>query len=184
LRKTIVRIVAPIIAVVAVAAVVFVVFKINGHSSGNQPGAGVVTAASSPSATPSNSVGWTGPTSTTPSPSTTPSTKHSVKLPPPKPKPKPDETAMAPVRVYNSTTITGLAHHVAAEVEARGWSVIDVGNVSGASSYTTLYYAPELKAAARHLASEFSGIYQIEPDSTAGISFSGLTLILTASWHD
>jgi hypothetical protein len=91
---------------------------------------------------------------------------------------------MAPVRVYNSTGITGLAHHVAAEIQARGWTIADVGNVGGASSRTTVYYAPGQKAAAQHLASEFSGIRQVEPDSAAGISFSGLTLILTADWHD
>lgn len=91
---------------------------------------------------------------------------------------------MAAVRVYNSTTITGLAHHVAAEIAARGWTVTDVGNVSGASSLSTLYYAPGDKAAAQHLAKEFSGIRQIKPDSAAGISFSGVTLILTADWHD
>jgi hypothetical protein len=126
--------------------------------------------------------------STTPSTSTTPTPTHTAKAPPPPPKtktkPKPDRTAMAPVRVYNSTTISGLAHHVADEVEARGWTVIDVGNVSGASSLSTLYYAPGLKAAAQHLASEFSGIRQVEPDSASGITFSGLTLILTADWHD
>jgi hypothetical protein len=91
---------------------------------------------------------------------------------------------MAPVRVYNSTPIQGLAHHVAAEIEARGWTVTDVGNVTGASSLSTLYYGPGDKAAAQHLANEFSGIRQIEPNSAAGVSSSGLTLILTADWHD
>jgi cytoskeletal protein RodZ len=182
-----VRLVAPIIAVVAVAAVVLVVFKINGHSSGNEPGPGVVTAATTPSVSPTITY-RTAPPSTTPSPSTpspsTPTQKHTVKPPPVKPKSNPDKTAMAPVRVYNSTTITGLAHHVASEVEARGWDVIDVGNVSGASSLTTLYYAPGLKAAAQHLASEFSGIRQVVAAQSADITFSGLTLILTADWDD
>jgi hypothetical protein len=181
----VVRLVAPIIAVVAVAAVVLVVFKINGHSSGNQPGAGVVSAATTPSVSPTITY-RTAPPSTTPSPSTstTPPVKQTAKPPPVKPKPKPDQSAMAPVRVYNSTTITGLAHHVASEVQARGWDVIDVGNVSGASSLSTLYYAPGLKAAAQHLASEFSGIRQVVAAQSAGITFSGLTLILTADWHD
>jgi hypothetical protein len=177
-----VRLVAPIVAVVAVAVVVLVVFKINGHSSGNEPGPGVV-AATTPSVQPKITF-RTAPPSTTPSPSTASSPKHTAKPPPAKAKPKPDQTAMAPVRVYNSTTITGLAHHVASEVEARGWDVIDVGNVSGGSSLTTLYYAPGLRAAAQHLASELSGIRQVEPAQGSGISFSGLTLILTADWHD
>jgi hypothetical protein len=180
-----VRLVAPIIAVVVVAVVVLVVFKLNGHSSGNQPGAGVITATTptvTPRSSPSAHVSTTP--STAPRPSTTPAPTRSAKAPPTKPKPKPDQTAMAPVRVYNSTTISGLAHHVADEVEARGWTVIDVGNVSGASSLSTLYYAPGLRAAAKHLASELSGIRQVEPDQAADITFSGLTLILTADWHD
>lgn len=177
------RLVAPIIAVVVVAVVVLVVFKLNGHSSGNQPGAGVITATTptvTPRSSPSAHVSTTP--STAPRPSTTPAPTRSAKAPPTKP--KPDQTAMAPVRVYNSTTISGLAHHVADEVEARGWTVIDVGNVSGASSLSTLYYAPGLRAAAKHLASELSGIRQVEPDQAADITFSGLTLILTADWHD
>jgi hypothetical protein len=176
-----VRIVAPIVAVIAVAVVVLVVFKINGHSSGNEPGPGVVAAATTPSVSPTITYRTAPPTTST-SPSVPP--KHTANPPPVKPKPKPDQTAMAPVRVYNSTTITGLAHHVASAVEARGWDVIDVGNVSGASSLTTLYYAPGLKAAAQHLANEFSGIRQVVSAQSASISFSGLTLILTADWHD
>lgn len=180
-----VRLVAPVVAVVAVAAVVLVVYKVNGHSSGKGPGPGVVTAATTPTLTPDPTPTLTassaGPTPTASRPASPPA-RHTA--PAAKPKPKPDQTAMAPVRVYNSTTITGLAHHVAEEIQARGWTVIDVGNVSGASSLTTLYYAPGLHAAAQHLAGEFSGIQRVVPDSAAGITFSGLTLILTASWHD
>ena len=91
---------------------------------------------------------------------------------------------MAPVRVYNSTHITGLAHHVAAEVAQRGWTVPDVGNVSNAISATTLYYSPSARAAAQHLAREFSGIRRIQPNTALGIHYSGLTLVLTADWHD
>lgn len=183
-RRAVVRLLAPIIAVAAVVLVVVVVLEINGHSSGNQPGPGVVTATTpslGASLTPHATVSPTTAASTSPS-----APAHTAKPPPakPKPKPKPDQTAMAPVRVYNSTTITGLAHHVADEVSARGWTVIDVGNVRGASSLTTLYYAPGLKAAAQHLASEFASIRRVEPDSAARIAFTGLTLILTADWHD
>jgi hypothetical protein len=182
-RKVLVRLVAPLVAVVAVAAVVLVLIGFFGHSSGNAPGPGVVTAASSPTVAPS-----TTPTlSPTPTPKPTPTTTptHTPKPPPPKPTHHPAAlTAMAPVRVYNSTTIQGLAHEVASEIEERGWTVTDIGNVSGASSLTTLYYGPGAKAAAQHLAREFSGIRQIEPDGSAGISGSGLTLILTADWHN
>lgn len=91
---------------------------------------------------------------------------------------------MAPVRVYNTTHISQLAHHVAAEIAAKGWTVPDVGNMSGVSSSTTLYYSAGAHAAAVHLANEFSGIRRVRPNSEAGINSIGLTLLITADWHD
>lgn len=180
-RKLMVRVVAPLVAVAVVVAVIVVLVGLNGHSSGNNPGPGVITA-SSPSVISSQTPTQMPSPSLTPSHTLTPRPTHTKAAPPTHP--PASLTAMASVRVYNSTRITGLAHHVAAEIEARGWSVVDVGNVGGASSLSTLYYAPGDKAAAQHLAREFSGIRQVEPDSAAGISFTGLTLILTADWHD
>jgi hypothetical protein len=49
---------------------------------------------------------------------------------------------------------------------------------------TTLYYSPSARAAAQHLAREFSGIHRIEPNSGLGVHYHGLTLVLTADWHD
>jgi hypothetical protein len=91
---------------------------------------------------------------------------------------------MAPVRVYNSTHITGLAHHVAAEIAQRGWTVPDVGNVSNVLPSTTLYYSPSAHAAAQHLAREFSGIRRVLPNNSLGIHYHGLTVVLTSDWHD
>lgn len=174
------RLLAPLTAVAVVVAVIVVLVAVRGHSSGSGPGAGVISApTSSPTVavTPSRSVRTT--------PTTTAVRTHPAPTPPLRPtRPPASRTAMAAVRVYNSTHITGLAHHVAAEVAQRGWTVPAVGNVSNAVSVTTLYYSPSTHAAARHLAREFSGVRRLQPNSALGINYHGLTLVLTADWHD
>jgi hypothetical protein len=180
-RKVLYRLVVPLGAVAAVVVLIVVLIGLNGHSSGNGPGPGVITASTPriviPSTTPTHS----------PSPSATPSAtlKPSHKPAPPARHHHPvDRNAMASVRVFNTTAIQGLAHHVAAEVQARGWQVSAVGNISLAESSSTLYYSPSAHAAAHHLAREFSGIRRLAPNSAVGITTSGLTLALAADWHD
>ncbi|HVT22266.1 MAG TPA: LytR C-terminal domain-containing protein [Mycobacteriales bacterium] len=173
------RLVAPLIAVAVVAAAVGVLVLVRGHSSGSGPGAGVIVA---PTVTPA----------TTPSPTSTSAPTPSVTIthPPPTPTvsiahtgPPRWRTAMAPVRVFNSTHITGMAHQVAAQIAAKGWTVPVVGNTGAVSSVTTLYYSPRAHDAARHLARQFSGIGRIRPNREAKLDYHGLTLILTADWH-
>jgi LytR cell envelope-related transcriptional attenuator len=91
---------------------------------------------------------------------------------------------MATVVVLNNSRIHGLAHRVAAEVAARGWAIPRVGNLGGLVPSTTVYYAPGDEAAAEHLASEFSQIQRIEPDSEGRINEPGLTLVATRFWTD
>jgi hypothetical protein len=177
LRRTMVRLVAPVTAVAAVVAVVLVLIAVNGHSSGNQPGPGVITAPSTTSAA-------TTPSSPTPSVSPRPSGSTAPRPQPAHSTRPASQTAMAPVRVYNSTRTSGLAHHVAAEIENRGWTVTDIGNATGAPSRTTLYYSPTARAAAQHLAREFSGIRQLVANRAVGIDYPGLTLVITSDWHD
>jgi hypothetical protein len=173
-------VIVPIGAVAAVVVLIVVLIGLGGHSSGNSPGPGVITGTTPRVVIPSHTVPPVA--STTPPAVLTPTHKpthaapvhhHHAAL-----------TAMAPVRVFNTTLIQGLAHHVAAEVEARGWQVTAVGNIVLTESTSTLYYSPSSHDAARHLASEFSGIRRLEPNSVAGITASGLTLVLTADWHD
>ena len=174
------RLLAPIAAVAAVVVVVVVLIVVRGHSSGSGPGPGVIVA---PTITPI----------VTPKVSLTPSPSVALTHPPPTPTPSPhasrhhppaSRTAMAPVRVYNTTHITGLAHHVAAEIAAKGWTVPAVGNVGAITSVTTLYYSPGAHDAARHLARQFSGIRRIRPNSFGQFDYHGVTLLLTADWHD
>lgn len=176
-RSSLSRVLAPLAAVAVVAAAIVVLVIVRGHSSGSGPGAGVITAPThrpittphaSPTSTPS--VALTHPAPTHPAP------RHT--------RPPASRTAMAPVRVYNSTRTSGLAHHVAAEIENRGWTVTDIGNATGAPSRTTLYYSPTARAAAQHLAREFSGIRQLVANRAVGIDYPGLTLVITSDWHD
>ncbi|HVT20011.1 MAG TPA: LytR C-terminal domain-containing protein [Mycobacteriales bacterium] len=183
-RRILYRFVAPLTAVAVVVAVVVVLIVVRGQSSGSGPGPGVIVAPTttpviSPTATPTSALSPTPTVDLThPAPTHRPTPQVTHHRPPAW------RTATAAVRVYNSTRITGLAHHVAAEVAAKGWTVPIVGNVTGASAVTTLYYAPGKHAAARHLAHEFAGIRRLRPNRDEHLDYHGLTLVLTADWHD
>jgi LytR cell envelope-related transcriptional attenuator len=67
-------------------------------------------------------------------------------------------SARAPVRVYNNSTITGLAARVAADLRNGGWQVEEVGNYpSGVIPTSTVYYRPGTgeQQAAQALAAQF-----------------------------
>ena len=169
------RLLAPVAAVSAVAVAVVVLIVLRGHSPGTGPGPGVIVA---PTTTPAATI------STTSTPSVM------VTHPPPTPSesatrhhPPAARTAMAPVRVYNTTRITGLAHGVASQIAAKGWTVPVVGNIRATLAATTLYFSPKDHDAARHLARQFSGIQRIRPNRAAQCDYHGLTLVLTADWH-
>ncbi|HEX7738458.1 MAG TPA: LytR C-terminal domain-containing protein [Marmoricola sp.] len=178
-RKLLYRVIVPLGAVAAVVVLIVVLISLNGHDSGNAPGPGVVTASHPTVVIPSTTPTTPTPEETTPSPTEKPT--H-VALPPKRH--HANRNAMATVRVYNTTAIQGLAHHVAAEIQSRGWTVASVGNIRLAPSTSTLYYSPSAHDAARHLAREFSGIRRLQPNSVVGLTSSGLTLVLTADWHD
>jgi hypothetical protein len=171
------RLIAPLSAVALVAAAVVVLVLIRGHSPGTGPGPGVIVASTlTPGATSTASSTSPGVSATHPPPTPTVRPTHHRK--------PAWKTAMANVRVYNTTRITGLAHRVAAAIAAKGWTVPAVGNIDLSPSTTTLYYSPNAKDAARHLAHQFSGIGRIQPNREVQIDYPGLTLVLTADWHD
>jgi hypothetical protein len=75
----------------------------------------------------------------------------------------------APLRVYNNSTITGLAARAAADFRNAGWQVEEVGNYpSGIIPTSTVYYRPgsSEQQAAQALADQFG--LRVEP------RFSGL----------
>jgi hypothetical protein len=180
------RILAPLAAVAAVIVVVLLLIWINGR-----PGASSSTAVANdsshapvtvvtpttPAAAPPSTSPAKGPTPTPTAVTTSPT--HVARTKPPKP---PVATAMAPVQVLNNSRRTGLAHAVASAVAAKGWKLGLIGNLQGAVSESTVYYSPGNKAAAEHLAREFTSIRRVEPNSAAGLNASGITLVLTADW--
>lgn len=77
-----------------------------------------------------------------------------------------DQTAAkwVPVRIYNNSTIHGLAARAADELRANGWNVVEVGNYPyGVIATTTAYYTPgtDEETAARSLAAAFG--MKVEP---------------------
>jgi hypothetical protein len=69
-----------------------------------------------------------------------------------------ESTKSTPVRVYNNSTIKGLAARAAADLKADGWQVAEVGNYSaGTIPTTTVYFRPgtDEESAARAIAADF-----------------------------
>jgi LytR cell envelope-related transcriptional attenuator len=93
--------------------------------------------------------------------------------------------AHAPVRVYNNSTITGLAARAADDFRANGWQVSQVANYpSGIIATSTVYYRPGTaeQSAASSLASAFG--LRVEPRFT-GIDDAtpGLIVIVTNDYQ-
>jgi hypothetical protein len=85
------------------------------------------------------------------------------------------------VRVYNNSTIHGLAARVARDLSAAGWTVVEVGNYArGTIPTTTVYYqeGTEQRAEAEAMAAQFG--MRVEPrfPSIANTP-SGLIVIVT-----
>ncbi|HVL82783.1 MAG TPA: LytR C-terminal domain-containing protein [Pseudonocardia sp.] len=95
------------------------------------------------------------------------------------------DAVRAPLRVYNNSTIRGLADEGAADFRAAGWTVTEVGNYSdGIIPTSTVYYRAGTaeKAAAETLGREFG--LRVEP-RFAGIKDAnpGVIVILTKDYQ-
>ncbi|MGW5055555.1 LytR C-terminal domain-containing protein [Actinokineospora sp. NPDC004072] len=90
-----------------------------------------------------------------------------------------------PVRVYNNSTITGLADRAAAEIKAAGWNVVDVDNHQGLVPETTVYFRPGTpeEAAAKELARAF-GIRALPRFEGIQDASPGLIVIITKEWAE
>jgi hypothetical protein len=84
------------------------------------------------------------------------------------------------VSVYNNTNVTGLAGTTAARIDSAGWQVVGSDNWVGTIPATTIYYPPQLEAAAKLLGKDL-GVNRVLP-AVAPMSMSGLTVILTADF--
>jgi len=77
--------------------------------------------------------------------------------------PNMDTATRGAVRVYNNSTIRGLAARAAEDIRAAGWSVPEVGNYSGGTiPTTTVYYDDESRRSAADALGESFGM-RIEP---------------------
>ncbi len=185
-RRTLTRLAAPLTAVVVVVVVIVLLIWINGRNgNGNGSNAAVAPATHQPVASPVHTtsvVGSPSPVPTHAHHTPTPHPTHHHATPRSSPSPAASDTAFAPVSVLNNSRIHGLAHHVAAEVESRGWPLGQIGNLRGRVAETTVYYPPNGLAAAEHLAHDFGQIQRLEPQSEGGLHSPDLVLVVTRFW--
>ncbi|GAB3282742.1 LytR C-terminal domain-containing protein [Parasphingorhabdus pacifica] len=89
---------------------------------------------------------------------------------------KPDGISKPVVRVYNNSTIKGLAHRAADDFRGAGYEVPEIGNYSDGRIYTTtVYFRPDTReeATAREIGKHFRA--RVEPrfggieDASAGL---------------
>ncbi|WP_243417950.1 LytR C-terminal domain-containing protein [Actinomycetospora cinnamomea] len=96
----------------------------------------------------------------------------------------PAVTSAVTVRVYNNSTIIGLADRAADELRRRGWNVVEVGNYPyGVIPVSTVYFrvGTEEEHAARVLAEQF-GVRAMPRFEGIRDASPGLILIATRDW--
>ena len=84
------------------------------------------------------------------------------------------------VSVYNNTNVTGLAGETGARISAAGWQLVTTDNWIGTIPASTVYFPPQLKAAAVLLGKDL-GIGRIIP-AQAPMSMDRLTVVLTSDF--
>lgn len=189
-----------LVGVAIVAAVIGGVTLLNSGGK-NDTAAPTSSAAPPPGGTPSGSV---PPSSSSPSPSpSVPPSSSSTAPPPSSPAAPPpsqggqpgqpggqpgDQQASAKwvvVRVYNNSTIHGLAATAAEDFRAAGWNVAEVSNYSaGIIPVTTAYYRPgtDEETAAKALAAEFGMRVEARFDGIKDAS-PGVIVIVTNNYQ-
>lgn len=93
---------------------------------------------------------------------------------------KPVRRGQTYVVVFNNSNIKGLAGKTATRAQGAGWNVVGSDNWYGTIDASTIYFGPQLKAAARLLAKDL-GITSIKP-AVAPMRADRLTVILTADY--
>ena len=84
------------------------------------------------------------------------------------------------VLVFNNSRVGDLGERAAASLRGGGWSVRDVGSLSGRFRASTVYFEPGQRAAAERLADQF-GLPRVLP-RLAALPGSGLTVVVTRDW--
>jgi len=130
-----------LLGVAAVALIIGVVSLFGGESDTPPVAGGSSTQPPAPTTSESAAAPTTTASPSAPAATTTVLPTSSAATPPP-PVTQPG-AAKVPVRVYNNSTITGLAGKASDEVRANGWTVADTGNYSqGTIPTTTVYFRP------------------------------------------
>ena len=172
-------------ALLGVAAVALIIGVVSLFGGGEEtpPVAGGSSSETPPVQTTSESP---GPTTASSPPvvttTTAPPTTTSAAAPPVSQQPG---AVKVPVRVYNNSTVTGLANKASDEVRANGWTVAETGNYSqGVIPTTTVYYraGTDEEASAKELAAVLRA--RVEP-RFAGIesAAAGIILIVTNDYQ-
>jgi len=81
------------------------------------------------------------------------------------------------VVVLNATSRRGLASRFQQSLQAKGWTVVSVGNFRGNIPANTVYYPQGQRGAAEALDAQFAEVDRIRP-AFSGISQTRLTVIL------
>ena len=150
-----------------------------GSSTGPAVTTGPATSRSAP-ATTGSAPATTSPPLTSVAPTTTN---------PPAPSTAPLQTAAPDPRtsvnvvVLNNSTVRGLASRAAVDVRGRGWTVVEVGNVTGTTPTTTVYYRPgnAEEAAARLLGADLRARVEPRIDGLPGAA-DGIVLVVTSDY--
>ncbi|MEO6880142.1 MAG: LytR C-terminal domain-containing protein [Mycobacteriaceae bacterium] len=125
------------------------------------------------------------PVPSAPSPATPAPTTQVLTTPAPPPTtvaPPTDPRTTVGVVVLNNSTVTGLASRAADAVRADGWTVRVVGNLTGRSPATIVYYPQGRADAARALAATVgAGSVQPRPDGLPGPG-DALVLVVTSDF--
>ncbi|WP_372670187.1 LytR C-terminal domain-containing protein [Amycolatopsis kentuckyensis] len=158
-----------LVGVAIIAAVIGGISALSGDNGSNEAGpSGTATqpgtsgGTSAPSATSSTATPpstSTNPSSPTPPPATTtPPAGQPTQGQPGQPGDQQASNKWVTVRVFNNSTIKGLADRAAEDFRGGGWNVNEVSNYSqGVIPTTTAFYRPgtDEEAAAKQLAQEF-----------------------------
>lgn len=172
-------------ALLGVAAVALIIGVVSLFGGGDESppaaeGSSTPPPAQTTSESPASPTSASSPSAPAATTTTTPPAPTSSAVVPPPPVGQPG-VAKVPVRVYNNSTITGLAVRAADEVRANGWTVEGTGNYSqGTIPTTTVYFRPgtDEEASAKELAGVLRA--RVEPRFD-GIQSSapGIILIVT-----
>lgn len=143
-----------------------------GAFSGTAATTGPATTGSAPVTTSPPPTSVAPSTASSPAPSSAPPTTAA-----------PDPRTSVNVVVLNNSLVRGLASRAAVDVRGRGWTVVEVANVTGTIPTTTVYYRPGTaeEAAARVLGADLRARVEPRFDGLPSAA-DGIVLVVTSDY--